>query len=539
MYLKFIRGIFKNKYSETAVFVFLLLANTIPIFSGEYFITLDGPAHLYNAYIIKSLAFNESNIIDQFFMLNEIIVPNWSSHFLLSIFLIWLPSFMAEKLLLFIYLIAFPLAFRGIIMYNSTANRLLSYFAFPLAYSFPFLMGFYNFSIALTLCLITLLYWVRNEEKSFKIWDYILLSLLLTSTFFSHILIFAILIFLLTVRILNEGIKQHYIGNGNSVVFKDGFNKLKFLSISSILPLYLTYRYYSTAVQYSSLKYLSFDELLLGIKNLNPIVTFSIEQEAHAGTIFFVLAGLFIYIVVTRIYASKMKLNFDFRKLISSSFKEPNYWFIMAVIFILLYFTLPNQIGAGGFISIRIGLIFFIFLIFWFSTKYFPKWILVISIVITMYINLKLNQFYIENNLALNQFTADIKSVAEQVPENSIILPITGNDYWILSHLSNYLGTDKPMLILNNYECVTQYFPVVWNESKIPKLIVENSSTKFLDCTYWKSNENGKTKKIEYLIQIGGNYYFTENCVNIIDSSIQINYELVSNNKNCSLYKLK
>ena len=156
-----------NKFNLIEKYFFLLITglNLIPILSRKFFPTLDGPAHLYNAQLIKSLLFDNYTLLGDFFIFNQEPIPNWTGHIILSFFNLFLPSFVAEKILLLSYMIGLPLSFRALIKTIAPSNRLFSYLIFPFTYSFVFFLGFYNFCIALVLILITLNYWVKHEEN--------------------------------------------------------------------------------------------------------------------------------------------------------------------------------------------------------------------------------------------------------------------------------------------------------------------------------------------------------------------------------------
>ena len=97
------------------------------------------------------------------------------------------------------YLIAFPLAFRALIKTLSPQNVWLSYFVFLFTYHFLFLLGFYNYSIALVLMLIGLNYWIKNCTQNITITKFFTLFFILCVTYLSHIFVFAFLLFVLGV----------------------------------------------------------------------------------------------------------------------------------------------------------------------------------------------------------------------------------------------------------------------------------------------------------------------------------------------------
>ena len=45
---------------------------------------------------------------------------------------------------------------------------------------------------------------------------------------------------------------------------------------------------------------------------------------------------------------------------------------------------------------------------------------------------------------------------------------LIGDRNWVFCHAAQYMGTEKPMIILDNYEANMGYFPLVWNNNVNP-----------------------------------------------------------------------
>ena len=89
---------------ENWFFLSVTILNLSPIFIGEFFSTMDGPAHLYNSNLINRLLF-ESKLND-FFIFNQEPIPNWTGHIFLSVINKFAPAFITEKgLLIFFFLV--------------------------------------------------------------------------------------------------------------------------------------------------------------------------------------------------------------------------------------------------------------------------------------------------------------------------------------------------------------------------------------------------------------------------------------------------
>ena len=113
-----------NKIEYYFFYAFLII-NLLPVLVFKFFPTVDGPAHLYNSRLIIEL-FWQTGPLDTYFSFNEI-TPNWLGHILLSFFQLIFPAYAAEKCLLLIYFIGFPLSFRAFIKSQHYQNIALIY----------------------------------------------------------------------------------------------------------------------------------------------------------------------------------------------------------------------------------------------------------------------------------------------------------------------------------------------------------------------------------------------------------------------------
>ena len=98
----------------------------------------------------------------------------------------------------------------------------------------------------------------------------------------------------------------------------------------------------------------------------------------------------------------------------------------------------------------------------------------------------------------MNPIASEIVKAGEGIKAGSVILPVNNNPYWYLSHFSNYLGVDKPMIILENYEADNAYFPLRWKPEGHPAMQAE------LPCYTWrKTNHKVQAKPIDYVFILG------------------------------------
>jgi hypothetical protein len=535
-----------NTFNRFEKYFFLLIVgmNLFPIFTGQFFPTLDGPAHLYNSQIINTLLSDSQTPLRDFFTFNPEPVPNWTGHAILSFFNLFLPAFIAEKILLLFYLIGLPLAFRALVKTISPNNHALaSYLIFPFTYSFVFFLGFYNFSLAILFMFISINYWLKMENKKTSVKTALILFLLIALTYFSHILVFAILLFTIGLQIIFKAIIR--LANQENT-FKEQFiesiKKAGFLILSAFIPLVLFIQYFLSRPPIGDDTFIPKLELIKAIKNIQSIIAFDASQEEFYTRILFkVIAALIIIAVYKRIREIKFSSEFSVSENLLSIFKSiistSSFWVITLVFILFLYFKLPDSDGSAGFVSIRLSLLFFLFVITWLSAQKFSKWFSLLVVAVVLFSNFKLNNYYIRTVKHLNTIAVASNQVSDHILPNSIVLPLNYTDNWLLQHYSNYLGIDKPMIILENYECATGYFPINWNHKSLPNTKFGELVWNEAPCIEWFSNIENKEVMIDYIFILGDLESKIDSCNLKVKQNLKVNYTQTYQSEHCSLFK--
>ncbi|HEX29740.1 TPA: hypothetical protein ENG04_06630, partial [Candidatus Poribacteria bacterium] len=129
------------------VIIGLTFLHVLPIWSFRYFPSQDGPCHLENSYMLLHY-FDDDKTYSRYYKLNLRPVPNWLSHPLLALMMLFLPPLISEKILLTAYVILFVLSILYFLRSVGEDKLFLSLFAFPFIYNYLLHMGFYNFSFS-------------------------------------------------------------------------------------------------------------------------------------------------------------------------------------------------------------------------------------------------------------------------------------------------------------------------------------------------------------------------------------------------------
>ena len=141
--------------------------------------------------------------------------------------------------------------------------------------------------------------------------------------------------------------------------------------------------------------------------------------------------------------------------------------------------------------------------------------------------------------MSLNKVAVNCNEMSEHIPANSIVLTLDFTDNWLLSHYSNYLGIDKPMVLMENYEAATGYFPVNWNQNTMPNTLFGDLSWNDVPCIEWHSNTANNEQVIEYVFVLGELDSKVDSCNQIVKQNLSNYYMQTFRNESCTLYQRK
>ena len=514
---------------EPYFFYLFILVNLLPVLLFEFFPTVDGPAHLYNANVFLELLSNENSPLNNYYSINPNITPNWTGHLILSFFLLFLPGYLAEKAFVIAYLVLLPIAFRYILGKAAPSKVIISYLIFPFTYSFLFLYGFYNFQLAIVVFLFALGYWVRVSKQMISTKQIAIMTLFATLVCLSHLFVFVTLIITLGLMFLEKHALRSFKEN-KSQLLKELIPV--FIVLLPGIALTISFFLSNPVDQASTLSYSSLNDLLKNIYHVQPIKAMRYGKEANLSMIIFYL------LVVLSLFAIYSKIKQSVTKQASGRIV----FGLLAILFLLFYFALPNSVNASiGLMSFRFLVFFFIFFMAWLAQFKFPKVVIWIAILATMYVNVALLRIYVNSVEESNQLCEKIIEASNEIPDNAFVLPITNTDHWQYSHISNYLGIDKPMVILENYEASLNHFPIKWNMESFPNLQL-GSSANPEDLTSWRRNPKNEKEIIEFVLMIGSKDFSTKKeRLSKISKTLASDYRIVysSNDPEVKLYQLK
>jgi len=457
------------KKPYNSFFLLFIILSLFPLWIFRYFPSQDGPAHIYNAYIIRNYFHPGYPLIREYFILNGKLDPTWVSHLILGGLTYLFPISIVIKVFVSGYIILFPLSFRYALRALRPGAEAYAILSFPLIYNYPLHMGFFSFSFSLTLCVFILGYWYKHKDR-FTLHTGGVLSALFILLYLFHVVSLVIVClsfctFLIWLIFFDASRKA----GGNRLNFKSYRRTLRtraLIPALAFLPTFILAGIFFGQRNTATAPAPAFLKTLVNLIKFYSLVSFS-KSEEWISTAFFVMLALgTTYLLIQKIRDREINYRDGILPIVGILIL---FYFIAPDVYLIS----PNGMAGGRFIKQRLNLYPFIFLILWIGTQHFhpnmKKAICIISAVIT----LTFLSLHTRTYADLNSYIDEYLSGAHLVKSHSTLLPISyfrkGTKYKgnVLSlrinpflYASGYFACTKDIVMLNNYEANTGYFPV-------------------------------------------------------------------------------
>ena len=461
--------------AENLLFALLLLLHLLPIWTVRYFLTTDGPAHLYNAWVTKVLLTQAQHPFHHYLAFNPVPVPNYLTSIILSGFLGVLPPWLAEKLVQTLYVIGLPWALRYMLRAWQPRAGFLALLAFPLIYSSVFQYGFYNFCLSIVLLLVILGYWrLHLYQLGWAPRRIAGLALWLLLLYFAHPLTYLVTGLVLGLFVLEQTwFSLVPEGTRRADLLRSGLLSLLLASAPSLLLLGWYLRH-PTAEESVPSAHIATGKLLQDWLALEPLRFMGSAEGTYRGLIATLLLGLVSYTVWCQLRGRRVASGLA--------------WALGAGLLVLAYVLLPDALLGGSIIRPRLGVLSYLLLIGLLSTVPYPRRLRQALVGATILLTVLLLSFrankYRTLATGLNEYLTAISylrpgtSLASFTYAHVTRMP-NGKDYKsyidVFPHVAGYLGVERHLLNYENYEAHTGYFPLVWRPGQA--LLTDRDST--------------------------------------------------------------
>lgn len=440
-----------------------IIVALLQIWLPGYYLTCDGPCHLYNAKIVHDIWNHEHTTLwGRFYDLVYTPDPNSTTTFVLAMLLYIAKGVVAEKLFLTGYIVITISGFFFLLRSISGKGSYWPLAVFIFIFTTAFAKGFYNFSLGTAFFYWMVWGWLRYLSKPDKK-NAGLFFILSFFTFFSHLLPFVFGGITCAALILSHGMAMEA---------KD--NRLKyFVRRSAVLALllipFLLLMLWFTEKQGGMQMHLSLHLYrlveLLEFKYIITIVQQEYLWAKITGILFFVL------LVITGI---KSLRHITIHKYDG---------FVLSLLAVgLIYLLVPEDfMGRAIIITIRAQIYVYVFICCCIAYR-MPDGrlknagglgIAALFVVLSGYRMVCMQQ--------ANEVLTGYLYATNHIKENAVVLSLdfspngkdkNGNKIAdrndIFHHASQYMAVTKPIVILDNYEANMGYFPVRWKPEVNP-----------------------------------------------------------------------
>ncbi len=440
------------------VFVAILIC-LLQIWLPDFYLTGDGPTHLYNARMLKDVWAGEGDYYLGFYSISAHVDPNWTGHIILAKLLSVASPAVAEKLFITLYVIIFITGFKKLISVVE-GNKYLPLVAFVFLFSHTLTKGFYNFNMSIGLSIWLIAMWL-SYLKAPGIKKFIIIIVITAITFVTHPIGWVF------------GMGVCFLSVLSSVISSEKQSKWRFLISQSLLLLltalpfvWLLYGYNS---RHQSDVHLAYHKDRFGkIFEFADFTTHTSAEEVWAGWMGYSL----VYIVLIALLYGLV-----FKKI------DKKYLLMILLPFILLfvYLYVPENMSGGGMLDMRarqllllsLGLSFMFIKLEHYQTVFFS----VLFFVFYSAISIARIPTLVRAGKAISEYI----SLNASIDKESVLLPLSfshngrlvNGDYisdknWLFQHAAGYIGAANKLIVLDNYEANTGYFPFIWKENKNP-----------------------------------------------------------------------
>jgi hypothetical protein len=467
-------------------------AGLLPLLLFDFLPTSDGPAHVYNSTLLTSYFSPNGSPERLYFMPNPGVPPNLIGHLLAALAMLLVNPLAAEKVLIGIYVVGLPLAFRYALRAVSTRTEGLECLIFPFVYNMHLHWGFYNFCYGLMLYLVGLGFFLRLSGRP-GVFRWFALATILLLNYLSHILGLAEL----GVSILILVAFQLWT---RARSWRDSKALMLFVGSAS-LPSAVVYGQFllrrlhipGELLEWPTLKYAAYNLLCLA-----PIATFTRAERLIALG---VAAFLAILIVVSAVAAVKLS--------------KPKYtWAFMVASGLLSIFVFVFPVSALGGTMLTPRLVYFpVFLLcLWLTANSLPSrtralcgFIGVFTAIALMLARLPVYSVYSQTMnefLAVGQYmeprkTLMFQTLADPFPQN--LDPLTRQPN-LSGAAGGYLTALHQDILLTDYEAETNHFPFLFRPAMNPGKLLPAANGIPIPCSTLRDYQKQSARPVDYLI---------------------------------------
>lgn len=400
------------------LFALLALLQLVPIWAVHYLPTMDGPAHVYNSWIVHELIAGRGAQLSRFFAINWQPIPNWTDHAVMALLMFVVPPLVAEKI--FVSLIVLAVLTGAWLYARSPA---FAFLAFPLLFHQLLLQGFYNFSLSLGLYFIVVGLWWRERSRG-------LIAALLVLCYFTHPM-------------------AAMLGVGTLLLLwllkRRPRDLLALVPVCVLLAWYVAHQPMAPAGRAGTPS-----QLFEALRQTQILFNFDLRQFTF-GKLYF--ATLIVLAVATIVRERRLR--------------AADVFLLLTISLVIAYIRSPGIVAGGMLVAERTSLFVYLAPLAWFSPR-LPKAMRYAVAGIFSIVAVVNAGFHLHHFRHYDRVVADYLKGVQPVPRHATILPLLfsgempGSYVSFIVHAVEYAAVEKELVDFENYEPLAGQFPVVY-----------------------------------------------------------------------------
>ncbi|WKZ66036.1 MAG: hypothetical protein QY325_14855 [Flavobacteriales bacterium] len=402
-----------------------------------FFPSLDGWTHLYTARMLFE------GIPEGVFCRNPGLVPNAGGHMALGALAQVLPPLVAERVFLAALILGLGLGTWALAAAFGRPSPLIL-MALPFTVNFLLLMGFHNFLLGLSLALLLAAAWISRARVTW--WHTALLLPASLVILYTHTMALPLFLLLCGAHELTVALG---LRAREDVRFARPWLALAAFVAMAVPALWLMQRFGTgQAIAWSAVDPL---DNLRQLFNLRVLVLFGGEEVKFSYALKLILVGALAAAAIGRASAERPWRIAAGDALLGAS-----------LLLLGLYFFLPDSAGFASYITLRLQLMALLPLIAWMALQPVRPVAAALPVIMLLLLHQARLGHYRATAAPLAWERDLLAEAAAHLPEGSTVLPINRDGNWLMAHAAPLLTVERPVTLLDNYECATGYFPLIW-----------------------------------------------------------------------------
>jgi hypothetical protein len=486
---------------ETVLLVLGVALALWPVWANGFFLTNDGPCHLYNARILRDMLLGQDTAFyAEWYMLNPEIEPNWLNHFLLTLFQLVLPPVVSEKLFLTLYIVGYALCFRYLARSIFPANGALTTLCLPFIFHTVFHWGFFNYAASVVLFFLLVGHWLRHRAHS-KWKSRLMLGVLMLLLLLAHPVSYCLGMGLIACQWGGETLAALIKRQKDAMQVQ--VRTLLTTTLAALPSLVLFAMFMVNQGTDTVPGNTKFHTLFHDFLELKCLVLFE-DAEKALPIILSILIGLLGVAALVRLAK-----------------RPPVYEGILVMLALSLYayFNQPAVVGGVGVVPARLQFYPYLIVLCWLVTIPWPRWLLRVACIAGFVLTATLFSMRLPSFALYSDAAEEFVTAKDHMKPYTTVVMLNyapegrlpnddrpmGKHAYIFMHIAEYLGALQPHIMLNNYEATTQWFPLQWKPNRDPYRYL----AEFQGFEGWLPRANFETfrketgKEVDYVIMWG------------------------------------